>query len=106
MGRYECTRCGETMTSKNPMIRSVFPTDQTASMMTNIVNVVTKRGEGNRRTVTFEFPYTDTKPNEHRSDDSLEMLCARMIRDLTDDQLTHWLCDHEWRLVGGEEMAM
>ncbi len=103
MPKYKCTKegCGETMHSKHPAFRSIFPSDSVASMMTNIVNVTTLiLGEKAKRVVTFEFPYCDT--DDEQPDDQLEMQCARNIKHLTDDQITHWLCDHKWELVSGE----
>ena len=106
MGEYECAKCDETMISKNPAIRGIFPSDGIASAMTNITNVVTKRGEDGKRVVTFEFPYSDTGSAKDEADDYLEMSCARIIKNLTEEQLMHWLCNHKWKLVGGEEMPM
>ena len=103
MPGYKCTKCGEGMHSKNPMIRSIFCDDQTATVMCNISNVTTERKEvaGKlRRVVTFEFPWCDTKPEE--SDDELEMQCIRNIRGLTEDNVKHWLCNHKWEHVSGE----
>ncbi len=76
-------------------------------MMTNIVNVVTKEDKKTgRRTVTFEFPYSDTgtleDPGIPMEDDELEIQCMKNVRGLTDDQLTHWLCNHDWVLTSGE----
>ncbi len=103
MPRYNCKKCDETMHSKNPMIRSVFCDDQVATQMCIISNVVTRKEEvaGElRRTVTIEFPWCDTDPN--LSNDELELQCVKNIRGLTDDNVKHWLCDHDWKLVGGE----
>ncbi len=100
MPGYKCTKCDETMHSKNPAIRSIFPSDPIATMMTNIINVATTKDKHGKRVVVFEFPYCDTKPEE--ANDQLEMQCARNIKHLTDDQITHWLCDHVWELVSGE----
>ena len=103
MPGYKCTKCDEGMHSKNPAIRSIFCNDQTATIMTNIVNVMTKMtlvaGVG-RRVVTFEFPYCDT--DDKWTDDELEMQCVQNIKHLTDDQIKHWLCEHDWELVSGE----
>ena len=104
MPGYKCTKCDEGMHSKNPLIRSVFCDDQTATIMTNIVNVTTKKQkllkEVGQRVVTFEFPWCDT--DKSLSDDELEMVCVRNIRGLTEDNVKHWLCDHDWELVSGE----
>lgn len=101
MNSYKCTKesCGETMISKNPATRHIFPEDGMASIMTNIVNVRTVKGARGERIVTFEFPHTDTRAMSECPDDYLEMSCANMIRTLTEEQLTHWLCDHEWELT-------
>ncbi len=100
MPAYKCTKCGEGMSSKNPAIRSIFPDDGTAAVMTNITNVTTKKNELGKRVVVFEFPYCDLGKDE--PNDQLEMQCARNIKGLTDDQIVHWLCDHDWELVSGE----
>ncbi len=100
MPGYKCTKCDETMHSKNPAFRSIFQSDGTASIMTNIANVITKKNSLGKRVVVFEFPYCDTDPEE--SNDQLEMQCARNIKGLTNDQITHWLCDHRWEHVSGE----
>lgn len=114
MPSYKCTKCDETMSSKNPVCRSIFQSDQIASIMTNIVDVVTvRKNEGDefrgavgKRVVTFTFPFGDTgsiaNPKVDMTDDELEIQCMNNIRSLTDDQLTHWLCDHVWELVSGE----
>lgn len=108
MGNYVCTGCGETCYSKNPAIRSVFPSDQVASIMTNIVNVTTEvRKDGQpgiegKRVVTFEFPYSDT--DDTWSDAQLEAQCLKNVSTLTEDQVKHWLCDHRWDLVSGNEL--
>ncbi len=105
MGNYRCTKCGETMVSKNPMFRNIFCSDGKASIMTNIVNVVTKKDEvTGRRVVTFEFPYTDCGDLKDLPDDQVEMQCIRNVKGLTEDQIVHWLCDHRWELVGGKEL--
>lgn len=96
MHHYTCSKCGETMISKNPANRNVFPTDQMASMMTNITNVITTRKENGRRMVTIEFPYTDGPSMENEPDDVLEMECLKIIRHLSDETLAHWICDHKW----------
>ncbi len=101
MPMYKCTKCDEGMHSKNPRIRSIFCDDQTATVMTNISNVMTDMDEETKkRKVTFEFPWCDTDPE--MSDDELEMQCIKNIRGLTDDNVKHWLCDHDWEHVGGE----
>ncbi len=107
MPQFKCTKCTETMSSKNPCCRSVFQSDGRAAMMTNIVNVDTRRDEKTGlRTVTFEFPYCDTgtlkDPNVPMEDDELEIQCMKNVRGLTDEQLTHWLCNHDWVLTSGE----
>lgn len=95
MYTYTCEKCGETMTSKNPANRNVFPTDQMASIMTNITNVMTRTQKNGNRMVTIEFPYTDT--DKERTNDQLEMACVKIIRELSDDTVLHWLCNHKWR---------
>lgn len=100
MPEYKCTKCDETMHSKNPAFRSIFPSDGVATMMTNITNVITKKNELGKRVVVFEFPYSDVDKSE--PNDELEMKCARNIKGLTDDQIIHWLCDHKWEYVSGE----
>ena len=94
MNSFKCGKCDETMTSKNPATRSVFPTDMTAAIMTNITNVITTKKEDGRRKVVIEFPFSDT--NEDWSNDELEMECVKIIRELTDENVINWLCDHEW----------
>ena len=94
MPRYECSKCDETMSSKNPVDRNVFPSDSMASIMTNITNVMTTVQENGRRMVTIEFPFSDT--NDEWSDDQLEIECVKIIRELSDDTVTHWLCNHNW----------
>ncbi len=107
MPQFKCAKCDETMSSKNPSCRSVFQSDGTAAMMTNIVNVDTERDEKTgRRTVTFVFPYSDTgtlkDPGIPMDDDELEIQCMKNVRGLTDEQLMHWLCNHEWVLTPGK----
>ncbi len=101
MPSYKCSKCDEGMHSKNPAIRSIFCDDQTATVMTNITNVTTKRSRlTKKRIVTFEFPYCDTDPA--LANDQLEMQCVRNMRGLTEDNVLHWLCDHIWEHVSGE----
>ncbi len=100
MPGYKCTKCAETMTSKNPAFRSIFPSDGVASIMTNITNVTTKKNEVGKRVVVFEFPYCDMDPDQ--PSDKLEMDCVQNMRNLTADQVLHWLCDHDWEHVSGE----
>ncbi len=101
MPGYKCTKCDEDMHSKNPAVRSIFCNDQAATMMTNCTNVMTRRNKKGKRTVTIEFPYCDYDgaPEEN---DQLEMECVRNIRGLTEDNVKHWLCDHDWEHVSGE----
>jgi hypothetical protein len=63
--------------------------------MTNIVNVITTKNDTGVRTVVFEFPYCDT--DESLENDELEMQCLQNVRELTDDNVKHWLCDHKWK---------
>lgn len=104
MPSFECTKCHETMTSKNPAIRTIFADDGVATTMTHIVNVSTERNDKDVRVVVFEFPYVDGRDrrDNDKEDDELEMECARMIKGLTDDQIVHWLCNHKWELIEGE----
>lgn len=97
MIRYTCTKCGESMTTKAIPGRSHFCSDQVAAIMTNITNVITERQEGGRRKVTIEFPWTDGDSLADQPDDVLEMECVKIIRELTDDNVKHWLCDHSWK---------
>ena len=95
MNSYRCTKCGETATSKDPVRRNVFPSDFKAALMTNVTNVMTERRENGLRMVTIEFPWNDTE--EERTDDELEMSCVEMLRDLSEDNVKHWLCEHTWK---------
>ena len=94
MPKYTCSKCGETCFSKDPVRRNVFPSDQMASIMTNITNVVTTLQDNGRRMVVIEFPWSDTDQDE--TDEVLELRCVEIIRALSDDNVRHWLCDHHW----------
>ena len=95
MNKFKCNKCNEMMTSKNPVTRNVFPSDQMAAIMTTITNVITTKKDDERRKVVIEFPFSDT--NSDWSNDELEMECVKIIRELTDENVAHWLCDHSWR---------
>lgn len=99
--RYECTKCGETCTSKDPARRNVFPSDMVAALMTNITNVMIHRDDpDSRRRVVIEFTTVDTDPN--LSDDELEMEAVGLLRELSDDTVKHWLCNHKWKKTSGD----
>ncbi len=100
MNSFKCSKCDETMTSKNPATRNTFPSDSTAAIMTNITNVITTVQENGRRKVVIEFPFTDT--NQDWSNDELEMECVKIIRELPEDTVKHWLCDHDWEKLTNE----
>lgn len=104
---YKCRKCGLEGWSKNIHTRSLFTEDSVSSMMCSITNISTSEpNEHGNRTVTLEFPYSDT-PNKNgskMSSDELQMEAVKLIHSLTMDQLTHWLCDHDWEHVSGEEL--
>ena len=101
---YKCSKCDLTGSSKNIHTRSLFTDDRMASMLCNIINVETKRNDACLRVVTFEFPYGDSVRSENEPNDWLERKCVGIIRDLTDEQVFHWLCDHDWKQTGGKEL--
>jgi hypothetical protein len=100
---YKCSKCDLTGSSKNIHTRSLFTDDQIASMMRNIINVETKHNDKGSRVTTFEFPFNDIS-NSNEPDDVLEIECMKMVRDISDEVLTHWLCDHDWKQTGGKEL--
>jgi hypothetical protein len=64
--------------------------------MTNITNVITTTKDNGMRMVTIEFPYCDGEDMIGQPNDVLEMECLRTLRQLSDDNVRHWLCDHRW----------
>ena len=100
MLRYTCTKCGESMTTKAIPGRSQFCSDQTAAIMTNITNVITTVQENGLRKVVIEFPWSDTEELLGQPNDALEMECVKLLRELSDDTVRHWLCDHKWKEEG------
>ena len=102
MAQYKCEKCGLGGYSKNIRTRNFFPDDQLAAVLTNVCDVTTERMENGRRKVTLEFRFGDTDDN--RPDDELEIQMVKNIQ-LSDETIRHWLCNHNFELVGGEEMV-
>ena len=106
MANYTCKKCGLTGYSKNIRGRNLFTNDMLASALTNICNVTTEtQGEkySGRRVVILEFPYLDSGTE---SDDQLEMQAIRNLQGLSEETISHWLCNHDWELTGGEEIEI
>jgi len=101
MANYKCKTCGLKGYSKNITCRNLFTEDQMSSVLSNIINVKTEVGSRGYREVTLTFPYV-SKEGDDRPNGDIEAEAVKMLRGLTDDEIEHWLCDHEWELVSGE----
>ena len=102
---YKCSKCGLEGWSKNIRTRSLFTNDQISSIMTQLCNVITEvPPEGEYRRVTFEFPHMERPEWKDAPNETLEREACNLIRELTPEQLTHWLCDHSWEHVSGKEL--
>jgi hypothetical protein len=110
---YKCTKCGETADSKCVNQRSVFSTDQTASLI--------------RQLMTFKFKTTrevkaspengldedyvqrelimDFTVNGSKMDDVEDLKrCLELLSNRSDDTLRKVMCKHEWRITSGKCM--
>lgn len=105
MANYACKKCGLTGFSKNIRGRNLFTNDMLASVLTNIANVTTETSDryNGRRVVTLEFPYMD---DGTMADDELEMQAIKNLQGLSDETISHWLCNHKWEHVSGEEIEI
>lgn len=111
---YKCTKCGETAYSKCVNQRSVFPEDQVATLIGNMITIDAKRtgsfDERYRRaedsdnwTVTYTFTCKWAKGQneiEAIKDSGIE----HWLIDTDKAILKHAICDHDWKIVSGECM--
>lgn len=98
MPRYTCKHCGETCSSKNPTIRSVFPDDEKSAILSHMVNIDTAPVDGIPETwdVTIQVLRRKGKTNV-----DAEHAALKLLRGLSEENIKHWLCEHQWQIIPG-----
>ena len=81
--RVQCTKCGETATTKCHIARSVFPTDQIAAVLSY--------------TVWLNEEETELRIKTPEDQDSVIDLLEYLIEQK--EHLLHAICDHHWETM-------
>lgn len=104
MGNYHCKICGETASSKCVASRNVFPTNQVATMIGNLIKIDAVRmgsikenwrraGDSNLWQVSVTF-----SPVEADDDMGAMQKFIRLITETKPELLKIIFCDHVWVL--------
>lgn len=92
MAAYHCSKCGETAYSKCARSRTVFPSDQGATMLSNITDFVIDRSE-KFPAATIEMRYMDA---DKTNVEIIEQMIRNLNFALERGQIAHAVCDHHW----------
>ena len=99
MRQYKCSKCPETMDSKCPSSRSIFPSNSYVTMLSSsMLKRVKPYREGSKLTC-LELEWGCGDPDA-TSEELFASLVAG-IRSLTDEQAAILVCDHDWYLPNG-----
>jgi hypothetical protein len=111
MSGYKCTKCGETASSKCVIQRSVFPSDQLATMIGNCFQY-----EANRRLPETETQWKHMPGDEWEvklyyraygaqdESEAIEMLIKTLTANYPEGTMKRALCSHRWKIIEGECM--
>jgi len=115
MSGYTCTKCGETASSKCVRQRSVFPNDQLATCLGNMVTLKAERrgateekwrreADSNiwKATVTIESGYVPADDEDEALKDVVEFMLG--IAERAPETFRRAFCDHRWKITEGECM--
>ena len=104
MSYYNCRKCGESASSKCVNQRSVFPGDKMAALLTWVLKSSAERNESGTYTVTLKLPHISCEGEENEEKAILEALM--LIREIAEDAIRHYACDHDWQIEAGQECLM
>ena len=113
MAGYECKKCGETASSKCVRQRSVFPNDQAATLLGNMIRVkAVRKGSVDERyrrecdsdrwtvTYTLEADYVQAQDENEAIEKSG---VVEMLTEASKETLVRAFCDHRWTIMAGCE---
>jgi len=107
-GEFTCSKCGARAHSKCPNERTVFPDNQVAAVLSNLIKFPGTTVEDGRGKVQLQisigiFPDPGTEsmtPEEHAEYEAL-----RIIQTSEDDTLRQLVCVHNWTLPKGQKCS-
>ncbi len=104
MSAYKCANCSETMFSKCPDARTVFPENQkvTAFGNTLILKVQPYTNKSEAKCLSLEWGCY----NENTSAEEMFAHMVETIRNFTDEELEILVCKHDWYLPEGETCSL
>jgi hypothetical protein len=104
MGQYKCSKCPETMDSKCPSARSIFPTNRFVTMVKGTMLMKTKPYREGSKFVCLELEFGCEDEGTRASAIFAELV--RCIHTMTDEQAEILACDHDWYLPEGQTCSL
>lgn len=111
MAGYHCTKCDETASSKCAVSRTVFPNDQYATVLGNMIKIEAvrmgskderfrKEGASDLWDVTYTIQCRYTKAQDE--DEAIrEANVVELLTSLPKETIVRAFCDHVWVLDPG-----
>ena len=98
MSNYKCTKCPETMYSKCPWSRTVFPKHEYVTMVKNAIIKKVKPYNEHTDDVALHLEY-GRYPSERTAEEAFAYMVGE-IRRMSDEDAAILVCNHDWYLPG------